>query len=96
MKDREKIQKVTHDLIENTDIKYLAHYRFENLEGMVFEIIRDWIWDCTVAEAEDIVENVYEYVLKELESEKMKFLRYGLPQYFSLVTKQSWHQMKNL
>ena len=41
MKDREKIQKVTHDLIENTDIKYLAHYRFENLEGMVYEIIRD-------------------------------------------------------
>ena len=96
MKDREKIQNVTHDLIENTDIKYLAHYRFENLEGMVFEIIRDWIWDCTVIDAEDIVENVYEYVLKELESEKMKFLRYNLPQYFSLVTKQSWHQTKNL
>ncbi|MBO7219219.1 MAG: hypothetical protein J6W16_03770 [Methanobrevibacter sp.] len=76
MKDREKIKQVSDTIIETTDVKYIAHYWFENLEGAVMEEIENNITNCSRPEIEDILDKVYRYVFKELQAEMFNFARY--------------------
>ena len=79
MEKRKTIKMLTEALIEETDIKYTAHYRFENLEWMITDLINENIGECTKDEKAEIVHNVFMYVFRELETEKYKFIRYSLP-----------------
>lgn len=89
MKDREKIKQVSDTIIETTDVKYMAHYWFENLEGAVMEEIENNITNCSRPEIEDILDNVYRYVIKGVQVEMFNFIRYSLPEYIlTLYNKQ--------
>lgn len=77
---------VAQNIINNTDIKYLAHYWFANLEWQVYEEIRDNVTDeLTPYEIEKILDEVYKYVLGELNREIFMFTRYSLPEYKPLL-----------
>lgn len=90
MKNRELIKKISENIINNTDIKYISHYQLENLEWMVYDEIENNIWESSIYEIDDIIFNVYEYVFSELEKEKIRFLKYWLPVYVNTLINKIW------
>lgn len=96
MKDRKKIREISEKLIQNTDIQYIAHYNFENLEWIVYsEIAENMDWEFEMGEIADILQNVYEYVFMELEKEKMRFMLYGLPTYKNILINKKLSKWKS-
>ena len=90
MKNRELIKKISENIINNTDIKYISHYQLENLEWIVYDEIQNNIWESSIYEIDDIIFNVYEYVFSELEKEKIRFLKYWLPVYVNILINKIW------
>lgn len=90
MKNRELIKKISENIINNTDIKYISHYQLENLEWIVYDEIENNIWESSIYEIDDIIFNVYEYVFSELEKEKIRFLKYWLPVYVNTLINKIW------
>lgn len=90
MKNRELIKKISENIINNTDIKYISHYQLENLEWIVYDEIKNNIWESSIYEIDDIIFNVYEYVFSELEKEKIRFLKYWLPVYVNTLINKIW------
>ena len=90
MKNRELIKKISENIINNTDIKYISHYQLENLEWIVYDEIENNIWESSIYEIDDIIFNVYEYVFSELEKEKIRFLKYWLPVYVNSLINKIW------
>ena len=76
---------ITDTIINDTDIRDLPHYSFNNFTWEIYEMIEQKIVEITEKEGltyfdiKEIINNVYEYVFKEIAKEQFKFVCYSIP-----------------
>ena len=76
------------NLIELSDINYIPHYWFENLEWQIYDEVKYWIEkhpikDLTKDDCELMAKRIYEYVFSQIEKEKTDFFMYHLPEFIA-------------
>ncbi len=87
MKSKE-VHEYTKNLIELSDVNYIPHYWFENLEWQICEEVKLWlekhpIEDLTKEHCEFMARDICKHVFSELEKEKTDFFLYHLPEFIS-------------
>lgn len=87
MKSKE-VHEYTKDLIELSDVSYIPHYWFENLEWQIYDEVKNWmnenpIENLTKEHCEFIARDICKHVFSELEKEKTDFFLYHLPEFIS-------------
>lgn len=83
-----ELREYTNNLIELTDIKYIPHYWFENLEWMIVDEVKHQlelhpIEDLNKDHCEFMARYICNHVFAELEKEKTDFFLYHLPEFIS-------------
>lgn len=83
-----EVHEYTKDLIELSDVNYIPHYWFENLEWQIYDEVKDWmskhpIEDLTKDHCELMAKRICEYVFSQIEREKTDFFMYHLPEFIS-------------
>ena len=87
--DRVDLAKYTDLMIQSSDLKYIPHYWFENLEWMIAEEVRDQLekhpieTQLTREQCEFMARDICKHVFRELENEKTDFFLYHLPEFIS-------------
>lgn len=87
MKKREYIANYTKDMIELSDINYIPHYWFENLEWQIYEEVKDRLEKDKLSispskeQCEFMIRDICKYVFGQIEKEKTDFFLYHLPDY---------------
>lgn len=86
--DRWMLRESINNMIELSDIKYIPHYRFENLEWMIIEEVRHQlelhpIENLTKSQCELVAIEICKHVFTQIEIEKTNFFLYHLPEFIS-------------
>ena len=87
--DRIDLAKYTDIMIESSDIKYIPHYRFENLEWQIVDEVKTYLeshpieTELSREKCEFMARDICKHVFRELENEKTDFFLYHLPEFIA-------------
>lgn len=87
MDKRKFVHEYTDNMIQMSDIKYIPHYHFENLEWIIADEVKFWLekhpikQELTREQCEFILRDICKHVFRELENEKTDFFLYHFPEF---------------
>lgn len=101
MEKREYVANYTKNMIELSDINYIPHYWFKNLEEQVYEAVKDrlekdkLLISTSKEQCESMIRDVCKYIFGQIEKEKTDFFLYRLPDYILKLhkaTNKEYHE----